>query len=84
MVFSSCFRHNNEARSSSIDSDGEHEPPALMRHISHEEHSNYTPNPLRKLSTGANRSTRIRHIITSIMNSETLYVDCLNKMVQVS
>lgn len=54
-----------------------------MRHISHEEH-NYTPNPLRKLSTGANRSTRIRHIITSIMNSETLYVDCLNKMVQVS
>lgn len=31
-----------------------------------------------------NRSTLIRHIITSIIASETLYVECLNKMMQVS
>ncbi|XP_052868483.1 uncharacterized protein LOC128274354 [Anopheles cruzii] len=36
---------------------------------------------LRKLSN-ANRNTIIRHIVTSIITSETLYVECLNKMKQ--
>lgn len=36
------------------------------------------------LQSERDRSTLIRHIITSIINSETLYVECLNKMMQVS
>ncbi|XP_037026256.1 active breakpoint cluster region-related protein isoform X2 [Bradysia coprophila] len=73
---------SHETRSSSIDSDGEtSDTPALMRAISHDEQPS-TPGMLRKLSGEGNRSTLIRHIITSIIASETLYVECLNKMMQ--
>lgn len=44
-------RQNNEIRSSSIDSDGESEPPALMRAISHDDNSQQTPGMFRKNST---------------------------------
>uniref|UniRef100_A0A182N0C7 Breakpoint cluster region protein n=1 Tax=Anopheles dirus TaxID=7168 RepID=A0A182N0C7_9DIPT len=86
---------NNENRSSSIDSDGEGDggPPVLMRAISTDTDGGGvgvspgiigTPTGsglFRKISN-ANRDTIIRRIVTSIITSETLYVECLNKMKQ--
>ncbi|XP_063707678.1 active breakpoint cluster region-related protein-like [Culicoides brevitarsis] len=59
-----------DARNSSIESDGEH----------NDKDSNVIPSAALKKSQV--RSTTIRQIISSIINSETLYVDCLNKMKQ--
>uniref|UniRef100_A0A182Q2L8 Uncharacterized protein n=1 Tax=Anopheles farauti TaxID=69004 RepID=A0A182Q2L8_9DIPT len=86
---------NNENRSSSIDSDGEGDggPPVLMRAISTDtDGGGVSVSPgiigtptgsglFRKISN-ANRDTIIRRIVTSIITSETLYVECLNKMKQ--
>ncbi|XP_052899721.1 uncharacterized protein LOC128306307 isoform X1 [Anopheles moucheti] len=87
---------NNENRSSSIDSDGEGDGgvPVLMRAISTDTDGGVgagvspgiggTPSGsglFRKISN-ANRDTIIRRIVTSIITSETLYVECLNKMKQ--
>ncbi|GAB0093247.1 active breakpoint cluster region-related protein [Sergentomyia squamirostris] len=75
--------HGNEARSSSIDSDDEGDPPPLMRAISHDDNPN-TPGALRKLqkTSGASRNVTIRQIISSTITSETFYVECLGKMMQ--
>ncbi|XP_055370829.1 serine-rich adhesin for platelets isoform X2 [Condylostylus longicornis] len=76
------FLHqSNETRSSSIDSDGELDAPPLMRTISHDEQTSQTPGALRKIS-GNLRGTKIRSILNSIIQSETIYVQCLNKMIQ--
>uniref|UniRef100_A0A182PVZ7 Breakpoint cluster region protein n=1 Tax=Anopheles epiroticus TaxID=199890 RepID=A0A182PVZ7_9DIPT len=88
---------NNENRSSSIDSDGEGDggAPVLMRAISTDTDAGSgagqgispgvgTPSGsglFRKISN-ANRDMIIRRIVTSIITSETLYVECLNKMKQ--
>uniref|UniRef100_A0A182ML70 Uncharacterized protein n=1 Tax=Anopheles culicifacies TaxID=139723 RepID=A0A182ML70_9DIPT len=89
---------NNENRSSScenrIDSDGEGDggAPVLMRAISTDTEGGAGISPgisgtpsgsglFRKISN-ANRDTIIRRIVTSIITSETLYVECLNKMKQ--
>uniref|UniRef100_A0A7G3AQH7 Putative rac gtpase-activating protein bcr/abr n=1 Tax=Lutzomyia longipalpis TaxID=7200 RepID=A0A7G3AQH7_LUTLO len=72
---------NHETRSSSIDSDEEGDPPPLMRAISHDDNPN-TPGAFRKLQSGASRNTTIRQIISSIITSETFYVECLGKMMQ--
>uniref|UniRef100_W4VRB6 Putative rho gtpase activating protein at 1a n=1 Tax=Corethrella appendiculata TaxID=1370023 RepID=W4VRB6_9DIPT len=75
---------NHETRSSSIDSDGEIDisggPPPIMRAISIDNSDNQS-GVYRKVSN-ANRNTIIRQIVTSIITSETLYVECLNKMKQ--
>lgn len=79
------FSHNNnnksDPRNSSIDSDGELDmsSPALLRAISDD--GSQTPAPDRRISTGT-RTSIINQIISSIITSETLYVDCLNKMTQ--
>ncbi|XP_053678645.1 uncharacterized protein LOC128729022 [Anopheles nili] len=85
---------NNENRSSSIDSDGEGDGgvPVLMRAISADTDggggdvgvspSIGGPSGLFRKISNANRNTIIRHIVTSIITSETLYVECLNKMKQ--
>lgn len=76
------FSANLDARNSSIDSDGEldmHSPP-LLRAIS-DDASNQTPAPDRRISNGT-RGSIINQIISSIITSEALYVECLNKMVQ--
>ncbi|KRG07094.1 active breakpoint cluster region-related protein isoform X2 [Drosophila mojavensis] len=81
------FIQSNETRSSSLDSDGEYEGPPILRTISHDEqqHSStstsQTPGALRKLSGNA-RGAKIRSILSSIIHSETIYVECLNKMLQ--
>ncbi|XP_055712401.1 active breakpoint cluster region-related protein isoform X2 [Phlebotomus papatasi] len=72
---------NHETRSSSIDSDDEGDQPPLMRAISHDDNPN-TPGAFRKLQSGASRNTTIRQIISSIITSETFYVECLGKMMQ--
>ncbi|XP_059617838.1 active breakpoint cluster region-related protein isoform X2 [Phlebotomus argentipes] len=72
---------NHETRSSSIDSDEEGDQPPLMRAISHDDNPN-TPGAFRKLQSGANRNTTVRQIISSIITSETFYVECLGKMMQ--
>ncbi|XP_070506398.1 active breakpoint cluster region-related protein isoform X2 [Chironomus tepperi] len=74
------FLHQNkDPRNSSIDSDGELDinSPPLLRAISDEG----TPAPDRRISSGT-RGTIINQIISSIITSETLYVECLNKMTQ--
>uniref|UniRef100_A0A1I8NNV9 Active breakpoint cluster region-related protein n=2 Tax=Stomoxys calcitrans TaxID=35570 RepID=A0A1I8NNV9_STOCA len=78
-----CFtQENNETRSSSMDSDGEYENGMpIMRTISHEEHNTPAPGALRKVS-GNQRGNKIRTILNSIIQSETIYVACLNTMIQ--
>lgn len=76
------FLHGNskDLRNSSIDSDGELDgAPPLLRAISDE--GSQTPAPDRRISTGT-RTSIINQIISSIISSETLYVECLNKMTQ--
>ncbi|XP_055637377.1 active breakpoint cluster region-related protein isoform X2 [Toxorhynchites rutilus septentrionalis] len=75
---------SHEHRSSSIDSDGEADggPPVLLRAISNETDSGQQGHGLFRKISNANRNTIIRHIVTSIITSETLYVECLNKMKQ--
>ncbi|KAH8270701.1 hypothetical protein KR044_006656 [Drosophila immigrans] len=85
------FIQSNETRSSSLDSDGEYEGPPILRTISHDEQqststtssssTSQTPGALRKLS-GNVRGAKIRSILSSIIHSETIYVECLNKMIQ--
>lgn len=74
----------HEHRTSSIDSDGEADggPPVLMRAISNETDSGQSGLGIFRKISNANRNTIIRHIVTSIITSETLYVECLNKMKQ--
>uniref|UniRef100_A0A336KRS3 CSON014887 protein n=1 Tax=Culicoides sonorensis TaxID=179676 RepID=A0A336KRS3_CULSO len=60
----------SEGRNSSLESDGDQ----------NEKDSIITPTLVMKKTQG--RNTTIRQIITSIINSETLYVDCLNRMIQ--
>ncbi|XP_055523365.1 active breakpoint cluster region-related protein isoform X1 [Wyeomyia smithii] len=75
---------NLENRSSSIDSDGEADggPPVLLRAISNETNSGQPGHGILRKISNANRNTIIRHIVASIITSETLYVECLNKMKQ--
>lgn len=54
--------------------------PPLLRAIS-DDTSNQTPAPDRRISSGT-RGSIINQIISSIITSETLYVECLNKMTQ--
>ncbi|XP_022219145.2 active breakpoint cluster region-related protein isoform X2 [Drosophila obscura] len=77
------LQQSNETRSSSLDSDGEYEGPPILRTISHDEQttSQTTPGALRKVSGNA-RGAKIRSILSSIIHSETIYVECLNKMMQ--
>ncbi|XP_032594366.1 active breakpoint cluster region-related protein isoform X2 [Drosophila grimshawi] len=79
------FLQSNETRSSSLDSDGEYEGPPILRTISHDEQqstsTSQTPGVLRKVSGNA-RGAKIRSILSSIIHSETIYVECLNKMLQ--
>ncbi|XP_037726464.1 active breakpoint cluster region-related protein isoform X2 [Drosophila subpulchrella] len=77
------LQQSNETRSSSLDSDGEYEGPPILRTISHDEQttSQTTPGALRKVSGNA-RGAKIRSILSSIIQSETIYVECLNKMMQ--
>lgn len=56
-----------------------HSPP-LLRAIS-DDASNQTPAPDRRISSGT-RNSIINQIISSIITSEALYVECLNKMTQ--
>ncbi|XP_016994808.2 active breakpoint cluster region-related protein isoform X1 [Drosophila takahashii] len=84
------LQQSNETRSSSLDSDGEYEGPPILRTISHDEQttSQTTPGALRKnlvsaiLVSGNARGAKIRSILSSIIQSETIYVECLNKMMQ--
>ncbi|KAL7742511.1 hypothetical protein ACLKA6_013317 [Drosophila palustris] len=90
------FIQSNETRSSSLDSDGEYEGPPILRTISHDEQqstssstsTSQTPGALRKnlvsaiLLSGNARGAKIRSILSSIIHSETIYVECLNKMLQ--
>ncbi|XP_067639127.1 active breakpoint cluster region-related protein isoform X3 [Eurosta solidaginis] len=83
------FLHqSNETRSSSLDSDGEYDGPPIMRTISHDEQNSQTPSALRKnlvsaiLLSGNARGAKIRSILSSIIQSEAIYVECLNKMLQ--
>ncbi|KAH8295982.1 hypothetical protein KR018_008982 [Drosophila ironensis] len=89
------LQQSNETRSSSLDSDGEYEGPPIMRTISHDEQtatSQTTPGALRKVCFHPNansqfvcgnaRGVKIRSILSSIIQSETIYVECLNKMMQ--
>ncbi|XP_017067582.1 active breakpoint cluster region-related protein isoform X3 [Drosophila eugracilis] len=84
------LQQSNETRSSSLDSDGEYEGPPILRTISHDEQttSQTTPGALRKnlvsaiLVCGNARGAKIRSILSSIIQSETIYVECLNKMMQ--
>ncbi|XP_055586270.1 active breakpoint cluster region-related protein isoform X2 [Uranotaenia lowii] len=75
---------NQENRSSSIDSDGEADggPPMLLRAISHDTDSGLQGHGIYRKISNATRNTIIRRIVTSIITSETLYVECLNKMKQ--
>uniref|UniRef100_A0AAG5D1F2 Uncharacterized protein n=1 Tax=Anopheles atroparvus TaxID=41427 RepID=A0AAG5D1F2_ANOAO len=88
----------HENHSGSLDSDGEGDgvPPVLMRAISNDTDGGAvgagldatgggppgTGSGLIRKISNANRNTIIRHIVTSIITSETLYVECLNKMKQ--
>ncbi|XP_052857599.1 active breakpoint cluster region-related protein isoform X3 [Drosophila gunungcola] len=85
------LQQSNETRSSSLDSDGEYEGPPILRTISHDEQtttSQTTPGALRKnlvsaiLVSGNARGAKIRSILSTIIQSETIYVECLNKMMQ--
>ncbi|XP_075154378.1 rho GTPase activating protein at 1A isoform X3 [Haematobia irritans] len=87
--FGSFAQENNETRSSSMDSDGEYENGMpIMRTISHEEHATPVPGALRKnlvsaiLVSGNQRGNKIRTILNIIIQSETIYVACLNTMIQ--
>lgn len=79
-----------ETRSSSLDSDGEYEGPPILRTISHDDQTTTqtTPGAIRKnlvsaiLVCGNARGAKIRSILSSIIQSETIYVECLNKMMQ--
>ncbi|XP_030380945.1 active breakpoint cluster region-related protein isoform X2 [Scaptodrosophila lebanonensis] len=76
------FLHqSNETRSSSLDSDGDYEGPNILRTISHDEQTSQTPGALRKVSGNA-RGAKIRSMLNSIIHSETIFVECLNKMIQ--
>ncbi|XP_026846692.1 active breakpoint cluster region-related protein isoform X4 [Drosophila persimilis] len=77
------LQQSNETRSSSLDSDGEYEGPPILRTISYDEQttSQITPGALRKVCGNA-RGAKIRSILSSIIHSETIYVECLNKMMQ--
>ncbi|XP_065364346.1 active breakpoint cluster region-related protein isoform X2 [Calliphora vicina] len=76
------IQKNNETRSSSVDSDGEYESGMpLMRTISHDDHNTQTPGALRKVS-GSQRGNKIRSILSTIIQSEAIYVACLNTMIQ--
>ncbi|XP_016948338.1 active breakpoint cluster region-related protein isoform X2 [Drosophila biarmipes] len=77
------LQQSNETRSSSLDSDGEYEGPPILRTISHDDQttSQTTPGALRKVCGNA-RGAKIRSILSSIIQSETIYVECLNKMMQ--
>ncbi|KQS25937.1 EG:23E12.2, isoform B [Drosophila erecta] len=77
------LQQSNETRSSSLDSDGEYEGPPILRTISHDDQttSQTTPGAIRKVCGNA-RGAKIRSILSSIIQSETIYVECLNKMMQ--
>ncbi|XP_037818380.1 uncharacterized protein LOC119608151 isoform X5 [Lucilia sericata] len=77
------IQKNNETRSSSVDSDGEYESGGMpiMRTISQDDHNIQTPGALRKVS-GSQRGNKIRSILSTIIQSETIYVACLNTMIQ--
>uniref|UniRef100_A0A182XYA9 Uncharacterized protein n=1 Tax=Anopheles stephensi TaxID=30069 RepID=A0A182XYA9_ANOST len=93
----SSQNNENRGSSIDSDGEGDGGPPVLMRAISADTDAasggmgagvspgiGGTPsgsNLFRKLSN-ANRDTIIRRIVTSIITSETLYVECLNKMKQ--
>lgn len=74
------LNHIKDPRNSSIDSDGELDinGPPLLRAISDD---GGTPAPDRRISS-TTRGSIINQIISSIISSETLYVECLNKMTQ--
>ncbi|XP_039153833.1 active breakpoint cluster region-related protein isoform X1 [Drosophila simulans] len=84
------LQQSNETRSSSLDSDGEYEGPPILRTISHDDQTTTqtTPGAIRKnlvsaiLVCGNARGAKIRSILSSIIQSETIYVECLNKMMQ--
>ncbi|KAM7347620.1 rho GTPase activating protein at 1A isoform 3-T8 [Cochliomyia hominivorax] len=83
------IQKNNETRSSSVDSDGEYESGMpIMRTISQDDHNIQTPGALRKnlvsaiLVSGSQRGNKIRSILSTIIQSETIYVACLNTMIQ--
>ncbi|XP_046803449.1 breakpoint cluster region protein isoform X1 [Lucilia cuprina] len=84
------IQKNNETRSSSVDSDGEYESGGMpiMRTISQDDHNIQTPGALRKnlvsaiLVSGSQRGNKIRSILSTIIQSETIYVACLNTMIQ--
>jgi active breakpoint cluster region-related protein len=75
------YSHTKDPRNSSIDSDGELDlnSPPLLRAISDD--GSQTPAPDRRISSGT-RGSIINQIISSIITSESLYVECLNKMTQ--
>ncbi|XP_058977626.1 active breakpoint cluster region-related protein isoform X2 [Musca domestica] len=76
------IHQNNETRSSSMDSDGEYENGMpIMRTISHDDHNAPAPGVSRKVS-GNQRGNKIRTILNIIIQSETIYVACLNTMIQ--
>ncbi|XP_055915254.1 uncharacterized protein LOC129948324 isoform X2 [Eupeodes corollae] len=77
------FLHQRtETRSSSLDSDGEGDGPPLIRTIPHDEQpASQTPSALRKAS-GSARGNKIRSILNGIIESEKIYVECLNTMIQ--
>lgn len=76
-------KEKNDPRSSSIYSDGEaNGNPVILRNAepATAAAAAVTPSIAKRMSQ--NRNTTIRQIISSIINSETLYVECLNKMRQ--
>ncbi|XP_055845803.1 serine-rich adhesin for platelets isoform X2 [Episyrphus balteatus] len=76
------FLHQRtETRSSSLDSDGEGDGPTQMRTTTHDEQTSQTPSALRKAS-GSARGNKIRSILNGIIESEKIYVECLNTMIQ--
>uniref|UniRef100_A0A1A9VUF9 Active breakpoint cluster region-related protein n=1 Tax=Glossina austeni TaxID=7395 RepID=A0A1A9VUF9_GLOAU len=83
------LQQSNETRSSSVDSDGEYDVGLpIMRTISHDDHSSQTPSAIRKnlvsaiLVSGSQRGAKIRSILNTMIQSETIYVSCLNTMIQ--
>ncbi|XP_058176649.1 uncharacterized protein LOC131291453 [Anopheles ziemanni] len=94
----SSQHHENHSSSLDSDGEGDGVPPMLMRAISTDTDGGGAGGGVALESVGggapgkgsglfrkisnANRNTIIRHIVTSIITSETLYVECLNKMKQ--
>ncbi|KAL5276296.1 ABR family protein [Megaselia abdita] len=81
------FLQHSNSEGKETDDDGG--PPLLMRTIStNDENDPQTPSALRKsllsnaLASGNTRGAKIRAILSSIIKSETSYVECLNKMIQ--